>query len=66
VGNRVRRAETLDGQRIRVDADTLAHGERGIPAVLAASGARLISCEPLAADLEAAFLALTGEEGRDA
>jgi ABC-2 type transport system ATP-binding protein len=62
----VRRAETLDGQRIRVDADTLAHGERGIPEVLAGSGARLISCEPLAADLEAAFLALTGEEDRDA
>jgi ABC-2 type transport system ATP-binding protein len=57
-----RRVEALDGERIRFDADTLAHGEQGIPEVLAACRARLISCEPLAADLEAAFLALTGKE----
>jgi ABC-2 type transport system ATP-binding protein len=57
-----RRVETLGGQRIRVDADTVAHGEQGIPQVLAACHARLISCEPLAADLEAAFLALTAKE----
>ena len=56
-----RRVETVDGQQIRVDADTLANGERGIPDVLAACHARLISCEPLAADLEAAFLALTAK-----
>ena len=61
-----RRAEALDGQRIRVDADTVAHGEQGIPEVLAACHARLISCEPLAADLEAAFLALTATEVRHA
>ncbi len=35
-------------------------GERGIPAVVAACGARQVSCEPVAADLESAFLALTG------
>src|SRR5580704_12187037 len=34
-------------------------GERGIPAVVAACSARQISCEPAAADLESAFLALT-------
>lgn len=55
----VRRVERVDGERIRLDADTLAHGETGIPEVLAACRARLVSCEPLAADLETAFLALT-------
>ncbi len=59
-----RRVEQLDERRIRIDADTVAHGEQGIPEVLAACRARLISCEPLAADLEAAFLALTGGEVR--
>jgi ABC-2 type transport system ATP-binding protein len=57
----VRHVERLDDGRIRLDADTIAHGEAGIPQVLAACQARLVSCEPLAADLEAAFLALTGE-----
>jgi ABC-2 type transport system ATP-binding protein len=46
---------------LRVDARSLTEGEIGLPAVLAASQARLVSCEPLAADLESAFLALTGE-----
>ena len=45
----------------RLDATTLEAGERGIPTVLAQVGARLVSCEPLAADLESAFLALTQE-----
>jgi ABC-2 type transport system ATP-binding protein len=44
---------------LRVDAVSLEAGERGIPAVIAACGARQVSCEPAAADLEAAFLALT-------
>jgi ABC-2 type transport system ATP-binding protein len=44
-----------------VEATTLEAGERGIPAAIAASGGRLVACEPLAADLEAAFLALTGD-----
>jgi ABC-2 type transport system ATP-binding protein len=61
-----RRVEQLDAQRVRVDADSIAHGEQGIPEVLASCGARLISCEPLAADLEAAFLALTGGGDHDA
>jgi ABC-2 type transport system ATP-binding protein len=44
-----------------VEATTLEAGEQGIPAAIAASGGRLVACEPLAADLEAAFLALTGD-----
>jgi ABC-2 type transport system ATP-binding protein len=45
---------------IRVDATSIEAGERGIPAVIAACGGRQVSCEPAAADLESAFLALTG------
>jgi ABC-2 type transport system ATP-binding protein len=45
---------------LRVDATGIEDGERGIPAVVAACDARQVSCEPAAADLEAAFLALTG------
>ncbi len=48
-----------DGRSLRVDAATMADGELGIPRVLADAGARLVACEPLAADLESAFLALT-------
>jgi ABC-2 type transport system ATP-binding protein len=44
---------------LRIDATTIEAGERGIPAVLASCAARQISCEPTAADLETAFLALT-------
>ena len=44
---------------LSVDATSLEAGERGIPAVIAACGARQVSCEPAAADLESAFLALT-------
>ncbi len=47
---------------IRVDATSMEAGERGIPAIIAACGARQVSCEPAAADLESAFLALTGAE----
>jgi ABC-2 type transport system ATP-binding protein len=45
---------------IRVDATSIEAGERGIPVVVAACGARQVACEPVAADLETAFLALTG------
>jgi ABC-2 type transport system ATP-binding protein len=51
--------EHIGGSELRVDATSLDAGERGIPAALAACDARLVSCEPLAADLESAFLALT-------
>jgi ABC-2 type transport system ATP-binding protein len=53
------RVEPSGEGAVRVDATTMADGERGIPAVLAACGARMVSCEPVAADLESAFLALT-------
>jgi ABC-2 type transport system ATP-binding protein len=54
------RAEPAGADAIRVDASSIEAGERGIPAVIAGCGARQVSCEPVAADLESAFLALTG------
>jgi ABC-2 type transport system ATP-binding protein len=57
------RVEPAGAGVLRVDATSLAAGERGIPAVIAACGARQVSCEPAAADLESAFLALTGAAG---
>jgi ABC-2 type transport system ATP-binding protein len=54
------RAEPVGADAIRVDASSIEAGERGIPAVIASCGARQVSCEPVAADLESAFLALTG------
>lgn len=54
------RAETAGAGTIRVDAVSIEAGERGIPQVIAACGARQVSCEPVAADLESAFLARTG------
>jgi ABC-2 type transport system ATP-binding protein len=47
---------------LRVDAVSVEAGELGIPSVLAACGARQVSCEPATADLESAFLALTGSD----
>ena len=55
----VTRAVTAGPDAVRVDAVTIEDGERGIPRVLASGAFRLVSCEPVAADLEAAFLALT-------
>jgi len=52
--------ESVGPDVLRVDATNMEAGERGIPAVIAACGARQVSCEPAAADLESAFLALTG------
>jgi ABC-2 type transport system ATP-binding protein len=54
------RAEPVGADTIRIDATSIEAGERGIPAVIAGCGARQVSCEPVAADLESAFLALTG------
>ena len=51
--------ERVAANEIHIEAVSLDAGERGIPATLAACGARQVSCEPLAADLESAFLALT-------
>jgi ABC-2 type transport system ATP-binding protein len=58
----VTRAEHAGAGELRIDAVSLDAGERGIPAALASCGARLVSCEPLAADLESAFLALTKDK----
>jgi ABC-2 type transport system ATP-binding protein len=51
---------------IRIEATSLEAGERGIPAVIVACGARLVSFEPLDADLESAFLALTASRSEAA
>ena len=53
------RTEHTGAGELRINAVSLDAGERGIPAALASCGARQVSCEPLAADLESAFLALT-------
>jgi len=52
--------EPVAPDTIRIDATSIEAGERGIPAVISACAARQVSCEPAAADLESAFLALTG------
>ena len=44
---------------LHVEAVSIEAGERGIPAAVAACEERLVSLEPVAADLESAFLALT-------
>jgi ABC-2 type transport system ATP-binding protein len=54
----VTKVEPTGADAVMVDAVTIEAGERGIPAVIAACGARQVSCEPVAADLESAFLAL--------
>jgi ABC-2 type transport system ATP-binding protein len=59
------RIERAGADTLRVDASTLEAGERGIPAVIAACGARQVSCEPAAADLESAFLTLTGAPAKE-
>jgi ABC-2 type transport system ATP-binding protein len=54
------RVEPIGPDTLRVDATSIQAGERGIPVVIAGCGAGQVSCEPAAADLESAFLALTG------
>lgn len=56
----VTKVEATEPGVLQVDATGIADGERGIPAIVAACGARQVACEPVAADLESAFLALTG------
>jgi ABC-2 type transport system ATP-binding protein len=60
------RVEPVGADTLRVDAASIESGERGIPAAIAACGARQVSCEPVAADLESAFLALTGASSEGA
>jgi ABC-2 type transport system ATP-binding protein len=57
--------EQTEPGTLRVEATSIEAGERGIPAVIAACGARLVSFEPADADLEAAFLALTGTSSQE-
>ncbi len=58
----VTRVDAVGGGALHVDAVSVEAGQRGLPEVLARCEARLVSCEPLAADLEAAFLAVTNGE----
>jgi ABC-2 type transport system ATP-binding protein len=50
--------------RLRVEVASIADAERGIVAALAACGARVISVEPVTADLESVFLELTSRGER--
>jgi ABC-2 type transport system ATP-binding protein len=58
----VTRAEAEGTDAIRIDAASIEAGERGIPALIAACNARQVSCQPVDADLESAFLTLSGSE----
>jgi ABC-2 type transport system ATP-binding protein len=55
-------AEPEEPDVIRIDAVSIEAGERGIPALIAGCNARQVSCLPVDADLESAFLALSGTE----
>jgi len=55
----VTKVERAEPDMLKVQATSIEDGERGIPAVISGCGARQVSCEPAAADLESAFLALT-------
>ncbi len=58
----VSRIEDAGPWALQVEATSIEAGERGIPAAVAACDERLVSFEPVAADLESAFLALTGQQ----
>jgi ABC-2 type transport system ATP-binding protein len=60
------RVELAEPGVIRIEATGIEAGERGVPAVIAACRARLVSFEPADADLESAFMALTGAEAQGA
>jgi ABC-2 type transport system ATP-binding protein len=62
----VTKVEATEPGVLRVDATGIEDGERGIPAIVAGCGARQVACEPVAADLESAFLALTGTGVKEA
>ncbi len=55
----VREAEMLSGGEIRVEARSVAVGERELVGALARAGALVMSFEPEAANLEAVFLEMT-------
>jgi ABC-2 type transport system ATP-binding protein len=62
----VTKVEATESNVLRVDAIGIEDGERGIPAIVAACGARQVACEPVTADLESAFFALTGAAAEQA
>ncbi len=55
--------DLLGGGVLRVRSHTVEDGERGIVVAAAEAGARVLSIVPEEADLESAFLALTGSTG---
>jgi ABC-2 type transport system ATP-binding protein len=62
----VTKVEPRGPEALSVQATSIEAGERGLPAVIAGCGARLVSLEPADADLESAFLALTLSGARSA
>jgi ABC-2 type transport system ATP-binding protein len=58
----VREVSSLAHGRLRVEVESVAQAESGVAGVVDAVGARLISFEPEAADLESMFLKLTSGE----
>jgi ABC-2 type transport system ATP-binding protein len=58
----VREVSDLGHGRLRIEVASVAEAETRIAGVLDAAGARLISFEPEAADLESVFLELTSRE----
>jgi ABC-2 type transport system ATP-binding protein len=55
----VRSAEMIGGSELRVEARSLDEGERELVSALARAGAKVVSLEPEAADLESVFLEIT-------
>jgi ABC-2 type transport system ATP-binding protein len=55
----VRSAEMIGGSELRVEARSLDEGERELVGALARAGAKVVSLEPEAADLESVFLEIT-------
>jgi ABC-2 type transport system ATP-binding protein len=55
----VRSAEMIGGSELRVEVRSLDEGERELVGALARAGAKVVSLEPEAADLESVFLEIT-------
>jgi len=56
-------AVVRDDDALLVEAVSSEAGESGLPGLIAGAGVRLVSLNPVDADLETAFLALTGNHG---
>jgi ABC-2 type transport system ATP-binding protein len=57
--------QVLSSDALRVEAVSAEAGESSLPGALAVAGVRLVGVSPVDADLEAAFLALTGQRCGD-